>query len=79
MYYVYIIQSQKDNSYYVGSSKDLKRRFDEHNRGEVHFTSSRKPYTLAWYCAFKTKKQSIEFEKYLKQGSGFAFARKRLV
>lgn len=79
MYYVYIIQSQKDSSYYVGVTEDLERRVSEHNRDGMKFTSSRRPYALAWYCAFKEKKQAIEFEKYLKHGSGFAFARKRLL
>jgi len=79
MHYVYIIQSQKDGSYYIGSTKDLRRRLREHDLGDVRFTSSKTPYDLIWYCAFKTKKKAIDFEKYLKQGSGFAFTRKRLV
>jgi predicted GIY-YIG superfamily endonuclease len=79
MYYVYIIQSQKDLSYYVGHTEDLRQRIKDHNQGMVRFTSSRRPYILVWYCAFIDKKKAIAFEKYLKQGSGFAFARKRLV
>lgn len=79
MYYVYILQSQKDNSYYVGSTGDLQRRLDEHNNNGEKFTTAKRPYIVAWYCAFKNKKQAVDFEKYLKQGSGFAFARKRLV
>ena len=79
MHYVYIIQSTKDKSYYVGSTKDLRKRFQEHNQRKVRFTSSKVPYVLMWYCAFNNKKKALDFEKYLKQGSGFAFARKRLV
>jgi predicted GIY-YIG superfamily endonuclease len=79
MHYVYIIQSQKDRSYYTGSTADLKIRVQEHNRGIVKFTSSKKPYELVWYCAFRNKTKALDFEKYLKQGSGFAFARKKLV
>ncbi|MFA6376520.1 MAG: GIY-YIG nuclease family protein [Candidatus Paceibacterota bacterium] len=79
MHYVYILQSQKDNSYYVGSTGDLQRRLNEHNNGGEKFTTAKRLYTVVWYCAFKMKKQAIDFEKYLKQGSGFAFARKRLV
>ncbi len=79
MYYVYILQSQKDNSYYVGSTNDLKRRLNEHNNGGKKFTTIKRPYTITWYCAFGSKKRALEFEKYLKQGSGLAFARKRLV
>ena len=79
MYYVYIIQSKKDKSYYVGVTEDLKIRLQEHNRGKVEYTSSKTPYGLLWYCVFKNKNKAFAFEKYLKQGSGFAFARKRLV
>ncbi len=32
---------------------------------------------MEWYCAFKTEKQAIAFEKYLKTGSGIAFMKKR--
>jgi putative endonuclease len=31
-----------------------------------------------WYCAFPDKYKALEFEKYLKSGSGRAFAKKRL-
>jgi putative endonuclease len=79
MYYTYIIQSKKDFSYYAGVTEDLKARLQEHNRGNARYTSSKIPYEVAWYCAFKDKKKAFDFEKYLKQGSGFAFARKRLV
>lgn len=79
MFCVYIIQSQKDSSYYVGSTGDLKKRFGEHNKSEGRYTSSRIPYELKWYCAFQNKEKAFDFEKYLKQGSGFALARKRLL
>jgi putative endonuclease len=79
MHYVYIIQSKIDGSYYKGYTEDLKRRFAEHNRGDVKFTSVKMPYELIWYSAFINKKKALNFEKYLKQGSGFAFAKKRLV
>lgn len=79
MYYVYIIQSQKDKSYYVGSTENLKNRLQEHNNGKAKYTSSKIPYELTWYCAFRDKKKALEFEKYLKHGSGFAFSKKRLV
>lgn len=63
----------------MGSTKDLKTRLQEHGRSDVRYTSSKTPYKLVWYCAFLSKKKALDFEKYLKQGSGFAFARKRLV
>jgi len=79
MYYVYILQSQKNKSYYTGFSENLKNQLENHSHGKQKYTSQNIPYTLSWYCAFKNKKQALVFEKYLKSGSGFAFARKRLV
>ncbi len=79
MYYVYIIQSQKDQSYYTGFTEDLKQRIKGHNWHEAIYSKSKAPLDLVWFCSFRDKKKALDFEKYLKQGSGFAFARKRLV
>jgi putative endonuclease len=79
MHYTYILQSQKDSSYYTGSTSDLKSRLEKHNDGEVTYSAKKRPWKLAWYCAFPTKKLAVDFELYLKQGSGFAFARKHLI
>ncbi|MDO8523476.1 MAG: GIY-YIG nuclease family protein [bacterium] len=79
MYYVYILQSQNDKSFYTGVTEDLKRRISEHNSGSNKYSNSKRPFKLVWYSAFLEKKKAYDFEKYLKSGSGFAFARKRLV
>jgi putative endonuclease len=79
MYYVYIIQSQVDKSYYKGFTSDLKNQFDKHNRGGQMYTAKKKPFDLVWYCAFKEKSKALAFEKYLKIGSGFAFSKKHLI
>ena len=76
--YVYILKCS-DNSYYVGSSNNLKNRINSHNKGLVRTTHNRLPVKISWYCCFNSKTKALEFEKYLKQGSGFAFSRKRLV
>ncbi|MBP6931719.1 MAG: GIY-YIG nuclease family protein [Candidatus Pacebacteria bacterium] len=78
MYYTYIIQSEKDNTYYYGHTDDLKKRLLEHNSGYSEYTSSKIPYHLVWYGAFLKKEKAISFEKYLKSSSGHAFANKRL-
>ncbi|OGE84431.1 MAG: excinuclease ABC subunit C [Candidatus Doudnabacteria bacterium RIFCSPHIGHO2_01_FULL_49_9] len=79
MYYVYILRSDKDESRYTGFTTDLKLRLKDHNTKGNKYSSTKAPYRLAWYCAFQDKKKALDFEKYLKQGSGFALARKRLV
>ena len=79
MHYVYILQSFKDKSYYTGLTTDLEARLKKHNNGEVEYTSTKRPFKLIWYCYFENKMKALQFEKYLKSGSGFALARKRLV
>ena len=79
MYFVYILKSQLNESLYVGSTEDIKRRLAEHNNGKAKYSSTKRPFTLKWFCAFPNKSQALIFEKYLKQGSGFAFARKHLL
>lgn len=78
MYYVYILQL-KDKSYYTGYSTDLKTRIKTHNEGRVKSTKKLRPIKLIFYAAFSNKKKAIEFEKYLKPSSGFAFRNKRLI
>lgn len=78
MYYVYILQSQKDLSRYIGVTVDLKRRLHEHNNGNARYSNTKRPYRLIWYAAFREKTRAYEFEKYLKSSSGYAFAKKRL-
>ena len=78
MYYVYILQSKGDRSYYIGNTKDLRKRFAEHNAGKQKYSSGKRPFILLWYCAFSDKLPAYKFEKYLKSGSGSAFAKKRL-
>lgn len=62
--------------YYIGFSPDLKKRLQKHQSGKVKSTKSNLNYKLEWYCAFNTKSQAIEFERYLKSGSGIAFMKK---
>ncbi|MCL5016209.1 MAG: GIY-YIG nuclease family protein [Patescibacteria group bacterium] len=79
MYYVYILQSDKDRSYYIGVTSDLKRRLQEHNSGNVKYSKTKRPYKISWTSIFRTKSRAYEFEKYLKSSSGHAFAKKHLL
>ena len=77
MFYTYILRNSITKRYYVGFSPDLKNRLIKHKSGKVLSTKSNLNYELEWYCAFKTKRQAVSFEQYLKTGSGIAFMKKR--
>jgi putative endonuclease len=63
MYYVYVLKSGKDCKYYIGSSGDLKRRKEEHDRGLVASTRHRRPFDLLYYEAYPTKELAEERER----------------
>jgi predicted GIY-YIG superfamily endonuclease len=79
MYYTYILWSQKSKDFYYGYSEDLEKRFEEHNKGLSQSTAPYRPWKLVFYAAFETQKLAKDFEKYLKTGSGKAFAYKRFL
>ena len=79
MYYVYLIESTAiPGEHYVGLTTDLKQRLRNHNDGGSPHTSKFKPWRLVTYIAFSDRTKAESFERYLKSGSGHAFARKRL-
>ena len=78
MTYVYILASQKFDVFYTGCTDDLKQRIEEHNSGKAVHSSKYIPWKLKTYIAFSDKIKAYRFEKYLKSGSGRAFAKKYL-
>ena len=79
MYYVYILQSIKDNKFYIGSTADLKRRVNEHEQGKVSSTRHRLPIKLICYEAYSKKDQGLRREKFLKSSDGRKDIKKRFV
>ena len=78
MYYVYILNSIKDNKLYIGYSEDLKKRFSDHNSGRVKSTKNRRPFELIYYEAYINKLDAQKREIFLKSGSGHRFIKKQL-
>ena len=70
MYYVYLLQSEKDQSTYIGYSDDLKKRVAHHNSGRVSFTRKHKPYKLVYYEAYLVEKDARIREINLKRKGG---------
>ena len=79
MHYVYVLKSLKSTFLYIGETKDLKRRFSEHNSARVGFTSKHRPLKLVYYEAYNDSQDAIKREKMLKQyGASLAQLKKRL-
>ena len=69
-YYVYVLQSSKNKSLYIGYTTDLKKRFLQHNSGKSLATRPFRPYTLIFYEAFLNRIDAKHRELYLKSGYG---------
>ena len=78
MNYVYILLSGKDGKFYTGSTKDLKRRINEHDSGRVDSTKDRRPMKLIYYEACIDEVDARAREKYLKIGMRKRYIRNRL-
>jgi putative endonuclease len=78
MYCSYVLQSEKDNGFYVGFTKDLKLRFEQHNNGYVDSTKSKRPLKFIYYEACLNQEDATKREKYLKTYNGKRFLHKRL-
>ena len=75
MFYIYLIKSiSNPEQRYIGQTDDLKKRLKQHNAGYSIHTAQYRPLVLVNYFAFSSKDAALEFEKYLKSGSGQAFA-----
>ena len=78
MYYVYILRSNVDNNLYSGYTDNLRRRFDDHNKGKVESTKYRKPFNLIYYEAFLHQQDATAREKYFKTQWGRNYLKKVL-
>ena len=78
MHYIYVLQSVRDKKFYTGYTKNLKLRFNEHQKGRVESTKDRKPFKLIYYEACLNQQDATHREKYLKTYHGKSFIRKRI-
>ncbi len=78
MYYTYVLQSEKDGNFYSGFTKNLKLRFDQHNKGQVESTKNRRPLKLIYYEGCLNQADATKREKYLKTYNGKRFLHNRL-
>ena len=69
-HYVYILHSLKDKKLYIGLTNNLKKRLQQHARGEVTSTKNRRFLKLIHYEYFISKTDAEAREIYLKSGYG---------
>ena len=77
-FYVYVLQSKKSDTMYIGYTDNLIRRVKEHNLGLNPSTKPYKPWTLIYYEACRNELDAKRREKYLKTSQGGRLIRSRL-
>ena len=70
LHFVYVLRSEVDGRFYVGMTTNLKRRFEEHNKGKTKSTKGYRPWVLFFMEEFYSRDEARKREKYLKSGYG---------
>jgi predicted GIY-YIG superfamily endonuclease len=77
---VYVLRSvTQPERYYVGLTSDVTRRLQVHNSGGSRHTMKDRPWQLVVALEFADEVSAVRFERYLKSGSGRAFAKRHLM
>ncbi len=77
MHFAYVLRSESDpDQYYVGLAEDIESRLKDHNAGKSKHTKKYRPWKIISIHGFPKRQKAADFEKYLKSGSGRAFAQR---
>jgi len=66
-FHLYKIQSQKDDSFYIGTASDLTERINRHNQGRSKFTKNKRPWKLVYYEPHPDRSSAMKREYALKR------------
>ena len=69
-HYVYIIQSQLDNGYYIGETSNVEKRLLFHNEGKQRSTRPRIPFELVIQEEYPSRYEALKREKQIKSWKG---------
>lgn len=79
MFFVYVLQSKKDKSFYIGFAVGIKERLKKHNEGLVRSTKNIRPIEFIYCEIYKSKRDALIRERRLKKfAKGFASLKGRL-
>jgi putative endonuclease len=65
-FFLYILQSEKNKKYYIGITKDIETRLNQHNRGVGKSTRSNRPWRLVYTKEYNTRSEAGIREKQIK-------------
>jgi putative endonuclease len=66
-WFVYVLQSETDGSYYIGSTYDVTWRLWRHNDGWTFSTKSKRPWRVVYIEEYPTKHEALRREQAIKR------------
>jgi putative endonuclease len=77
--FVYILRNRSTPArYYTGLTANVSLRVAAHNGGQCRHTAAGRPWQTDVIVEFADETRAVAFERYLKSGSGVAFATRHL-
>ena len=75
--FVSVLRSKADPTrYYTGLTSHVAARLNAHNAGRCPHTATGRPWEVDVVIEFPDESRAVEFERYLKSGSGVSFAKR---
>ena len=79
MFYVYVLESYLDHSWYIGYTPDSpENRLLKHNAKIVYYTKRKAPWRIIYHEAYLEQSDALGREKFLKSGAGRMYLKKQL-
>lgn len=65
-FYIYILQSEKNGKFYVGSTENLEKRLQDHNWSRTPSTKSGIPWKMVYNEVFQSRGEAMRRENEIK-------------
>jgi len=72
-YYVYILKSERDGTYYIGQTNNLEERLMRHNQGRSSYTKAKTPWRLIYQEEFSSRGKASKREQEIKEKKNRAY------
>ena len=73
IFYVYVLKSLKDGTYYYGSTNNIDKRLEEHNKGKMRYTKGRMPWKLHYFEQYPSRSEAMKREQFFKSIGGYVY------
>ena len=67
MHFIYILKSEKNDRYYIGSTGDVEKRLFEHNSGKTKSLKYLRPLKIVFQKSFLNENEARKIERKLKK------------